>query len=318
MALHRWMIGTLIATAPILPAAGQRQSVDPGFRPIVVNPAYAGSSGPVVAIDEAHNNFHTMRGEYQPFAALLTLDGYHVTSLTTSIDAKSLERVDILVIANPRAEPLVSSAFSNAECSTLRTWVEHGGSLLLIADHPPYGWAAQELAGVFGIKLGMGWAYEPSGATITTQIVYTRANGGLGNHPILAGRDSSERINVVRAFTGESLTGPSDADVLLRLSPQAREAPLPADLDAAAEAAEAGLAPPASTGPVGGHSQGVALQVGKGRLVVLGEAGMFSAQAVTFPDSPERDFKVGMNVPGNDDKQLALNVLHWLSGLLAD
>jgi hypothetical protein len=26
--------------------------------------------------------------------------------------------------------------------------------------------------------------------------------------------------------------------------------------------------------------------------------------------------KIGMNVPGNDDRQLALNVLHWLSGLL--
>ena len=25
---------------------------------------------------------------------------------------------------------------------------------------------------------------------------------------------------------------------------------------------------------------------------------------------------MGMNVPGNDDKQYALNVMHWLSGLL--
>jgi hypothetical protein len=24
----------------------------------------------------------------------------------------------------------------------------------------------------------------------------------------------------------------------------------------------------------------------------------------------------GMNVPGNDDKQYALNLLHWLSGIL--
>jgi hypothetical protein len=26
--------------------------------------------------------------------------------------------------------------------------------------------------------------------------------------------------------------------------------------------------------------------------------------------------KMGMDVPGNDDRQYVLNVLHWLSGLL--
>jgi hypothetical protein len=56
---------------------------------------------------------------------------------------------------------------------------------------------------------------------------------------------------------------------------------------------------------------------GKGRVVVLGEAGMFSAQAVVFPPGQEgQNFKFGMNVPGTDDKQFALNVLHWLSGVI--
>jgi hypothetical protein len=27
---------------------------------------------------------------------------------------------------------------------------------------------------------------------------------------------------------------------------------------------------------------------------------------------------VGMNVPGNDNKQYVLNVMHWLSGLLKE
>jgi hypothetical protein len=27
---------------------------------------------------------------------------------------------------------------------------------------------------------------------------------------------------------------------------------------------------------------------------------------------------MGMNVPGNDNKQYALNVMHWLSGLLKE
>jgi len=52
--------------------------------------------------------------------------------------------------------------------------------------------------------------------------------------------------------------------------------------------------------------------LGKGRVVVLGEAAMMSAQVV----GPKGEGKMGMNAPGNDDRQFALNTLHWLSGLL--
>ena len=41
----------------------------------------------------------------------------------------------------------------------------------------------------------------------------------------------------------------------------------------------------------------------------MGEAAMFSAQVY-------EDFRFGMNTPGNDDRQFALNVMHWLSGAL--
>lgn len=44
--------------------------------------------------------------------------------------------------------------------------------------------------------------------------------------------------------------------------------------------------------------------------MVLGDAGMLTAQL------DDRGKRFGMNCPGIDDKQLALNVLHWLSGLL--
>jgi hypothetical protein len=38
---------------------------------------------------------------------------------------------------------------------------------------------------------------------------------------------------------------------------------------------------------------------------------------VTVPDgNTTRTFQLGMNVTGNDDRQFALNALHWLSGLL--
>jgi hypothetical protein len=60
-----------------------------------------------------------------------------------------------------------------------------------------------------------------------------------------------------------------------------------------------------------GRAQGLAVEVGKGRVVVLGEAGMLSAQRNGPGGSP-----VGMNFPGYDNRQLALNIMHWLSRLL--
>jgi len=62
--------------------------------------------------------------------------------------------------------------------------------------------------------------------------------------------------------------------------------------------------------PATGYSQGLAFELGKGRVVVLGEAGMLSAQL----DREGRPF--GMNVAGNENRQFVLNTMHWLSRLL--
>jgi len=58
------------------------------------------------------------------------------------------------------------------------------------------------------------------------------------------------------------------------------------------------------------RAQGVALSVGGGRVVILGEAAMMSAQ-LSGAEGSQRP--MGMNAPGSDDKQFALNILHWLS-----
>jgi hypothetical protein len=60
-----------------------------------------------------------------------------------------------------------------------------------------------------------------------------------------------------------------------------------------------------------GRAQGIALEFGKGRVVVLGEAAMLTAQ-IAGP----RNRKMGMNAPNNDDRQLALNIMHWLSRVM--
>jgi hypothetical protein len=81
--------------------------------------------------------------------------------------------------------------------------------------------------------------------------------------------------------------------------------------DAGAKGSSAATATIRHATPAAGRAQAVALTIGTGRIVVVGEAGMFSA--ITLKQPSGADLKVGMNLPGNDDKQFALNVLHWLS-----
>ena len=57
-------------------------------------------------------------------------------------------------------------------------------------------------------------------------------------------------------------------------------------------------------------AQGIALEFGIGRIVVLADAAMLTAQ------TGFRGYRFGMNVTGVDNKQLGLNIMHWLSGLL--
>lgn len=310
---------------PVVSVSAQQVS-DPDFDTSVARPAYP-AGGPVVVLDEAHANFHTADGRYRPFADLLRSDGYTVLAGETAFDAAALSGVDVLVIANalpPRGAAPGTQAVTDRESDAVRDWVRDGGSLLLIADHTPFGSAVDHLGQRFGVAMGKGWVwdYRESGDDITTQLVSSRENGRLGDHPLLRGRDASEEVTTLRSFSGQSLGVPPGASVLMRLSETAREAPSGSDLEAIGEALE-GDAPPGSfeaaveahSAPAGGRAQGVALTFGEGRVVVLGEAAMVSAQVATLTDPPVT-IRVGMNVPGYDNRQFLLNMLHWLSGLL--
>lgn len=57
-----------------------------------------------------------------------------------------------------------------------------------------------------------------------------------------------------------------------------------------------------------GWSQGAFMEFGNGRLVVFGEAAMFSSRLI-LPDG----FKVGFNnAHASQNAQLLLNIIHWL------
>lgn len=279
-------------------SGGSGQRSDPNFDTKVARPAYT-DTHPRVFFDEAHHNFHTTGGRYKPFADLVANDGYKVSPNGDPFTREDLAGAEVLVIANALgAEGMgqpgaTNSAFTDAECDAVRDWVRDGGSLLLITDHAPFGSAAESLAGRFGVGMSKGYTSDPANSEGgETWLVFNRTNTLLGDHPITAGRDESERVNRVQTFTGQSLKGPADSVAILKLG------------DSAFDEGDDGKPVKAA-----GRSQGLAFPFGKGRVVVLGEAAELSAQLIGSN-------RIGMNVPGLDNRQLALNVMHWLSGLL--
>jgi hypothetical protein len=115
----------------------------------------------------------------------------------------------------------------------------------------------------------------------------------LGDHPILRDQNESERVDRVLTFTGQSLEGPPGSVQLLKFADMAMDVGRDKRVSAA------------------GRAQGIAFKFGRGRVVVMGEACDLSAQVYGDPPVP-----MGMNVPGGDNRKLALNIVHWLSGLI--
>jgi hypothetical protein len=282
-----------------------QQIADPNFDTKVAQPVYK-KNGPKVLFDEAHHNFHTSSGRYQAFAGLITNDGYQVTPNKEKFSAAVLKQYDILVISNALGaedmdQPQANSpAFSDAESDAVRDWVKGGGALLLIADHAPIGGANQILADRFGVHMSKMYTRDQENSDKESNnpgfIIYTRESGRLADHPITRGRNDSERVNKIIAFTGQSLKGPPDGFAFMRLADSATD-----------------VMPNTNQAPVSaaGRAQGIAMRFGKGRVVFLGEAAMLSAQLI---GRDQRKF--GMNRPGIDNRQLALNIMHWLSGKL--
>lgn len=297
-------IATVVASVVIscAPAGGQ-QIADPGFNVRVDTPSYT-KSFPRVLFDEAHNNFHTSTGRYKPFADLIFSDGYQVSVNRRPFSKESLQTHKVLIIANALGaeemdeEGAAQSAFTDAEVKAVHDWVRGGGALLLIADHAPFGGAAEALAKQFGVSMSKGFVIdrEHSDSEGGGRLIFSRENKLLLDHPITHGRTDAERINRVITFTGQALKGPEGSVEFMKLGPAAVDIP-------SREAT--------NRIPVGGQAQGLAFKFGKGRVVIMGEAAMLSAQLA----GPQRG-PMGMNVPGSDNRQLALNIMHWLSGLL--
>jgi hypothetical protein len=309
LALPGWLVGVTLLAVATFPLAAQ-QVADTAFRPEVGPPRWPSDRGPHVVLDEAHHNFHTLSGRYLTFARLLRGDGFTVTPGRGPFTAAALSGVDVLVVANALNERNdvadewtlpTPSAFTSEEIDAVRSWVEGGGSLLLIADHMPFPGAAHELAAAFGFELLNGFALDSGVTAPRPPMVFRRSDGSLGDHPVTNGTDPAERVDSVATFTGEAFRAPAAATSLLTFGP--------GTLDLLPDTAWF-FHDDTPRVDVSGWSQGAVLPVGRGRVAVFGEAAMFSAQLAGPAERP-----MGMNAPvASGNPRFLLNLMHWLAG----
>lgn len=278
-----------------------------GYNPAIENPAYQEKQGPIVGVDEAHSNFHTATGRYAPFANLVTRDGYRVVRVKKRITKATLEHLDILVIANPIHQSNhrnwklpTPSAFTDKEIESIHQWIRSGGSLFLIADHMPFPGGAGKLAEAFGFTFSNGFAYFPKrGPNRGDTFQY---GAGLKESPVTIGRSQSERVKKMVTFTGSAFRVPEDAMPILVFPKKSvsKEPDIAWKFNKRTKEVD-----------ISGWHQGALLKVGDGRIAVFGEAASFTAQLA----GPQKR-RMGMAAPhANQNYQMLLNTMHWLSDL---
>ncbi len=282
-----------------------QQTGDHTFVPPIGEQAFAEGQGPVVVIDEAHHNYHTAEGRYRTFAEFLR--GHHCTVLpgTQPLSLPVLSSADIYVIANALGERNVEdwslpvqNAFTTEEVDALALWVREGGSLFLIADHMPFPGAIDSLALRFGIRFSNGFAwYEGKPGR---GMMFIRMHQTLQPHWITDTPLDGSRVDSVVTFTGSAFRIEGEHKPILSFGGRM----FSVEPDSA-------WVFPANTRRVGieGWRQGAALTYGRGRIVVFGEAAMFTAQ-----HSGDRRIPMGMNsVEGSRNAPLLINIIRWLA-----
>jgi hypothetical protein len=279
-----------------------QQVADTLYSPHIEQPAYKIGIGSVVLLDEAHNNFHTLSGRFKPFAKILEKDGYTVLPSSAPFTTDALSKGKILVIANAlhasnreQWNLPTPSAFTDEEIEIVNTWVKDGGSLFLIADHMPFPGAAEKLAASFGFKFYNGFAVQRGGKDIFT------IDKGLMPSTLTKGRNEKEIVTSLQTFGGQAFEIPGDAVPVIILSE---------DFEVKIPQAAWQFSKETETVDGKGLAQGAYMNYGKGRLVIFGEAAMFTAQL-------HGRNKMGMNVKSaSQNAQFLLNTIHWLDGIV--
>ena len=281
---------------------------DSSFNANVVYPKFKKGYGPKILIDAGHNNFAVELGLTKPLFDVASSDGYQIKIDSMQFTKEYLSNYNIVVIwpAMPfkfgsKNQVTDEITFTIDELDALHDWVSNGGSLLMFSEHAPIDKSVTPLFNKFGIQLSTGIVVDSVNSDTPIEmpswnhsfLKFTSTNGLLNTeHSITKGEKKNERISNILTHGGGGLTGDGYTNIL-KLSSSAM------------------IKKWNGTMPTGTpNSQCLAGNVGKGKLVALGDCNGFTAMII---ESGEYKLSSGMQVSGYDWKQFVLNTLHWLS-----
>jgi hypothetical protein len=296
-------------------------------------PGHGQHSIPILLYDEAHHN-HPSAGPINALLDIARSAGVEVRIGRRPLDEELTSRPQVLIVSGampvPRDDffarfsgaPGAAMAaywmddrmvFSDVEVRAVVDWIMAGGSLLLIIDHAPQGAAAGNLVRGLGADVRNGFTWDglflPPGyvagdgtrAGRTSNILFSRETGRIGDHPITAGSSDRTKVNAVATYVGTSIQGPLGSTPLWVLSDSATDyfRPWPDGPEYRISAA--------------GRSQAVAYELGEGRVVIVGEAGALMQDP--FGNEPPADPAhpgIGLDYVHADNRVFAENLISWL------
>ena len=256
---------------------------------------------PTILIDDMHDNVTLTKGwDFISLFNLFSNDGFKVIRGRAKFSEESLAKVNVVVIAG--------GVLDKEESLILNNWIRNGGALLALAHHDGKDLYFEYLKSL-GVQTLEIEATQDSlhgllrdGFTNNPAYIYFSAEEKmLGSHPIIKGRNSSETVKRVQTFGSSTIIGPPGSINLLPLSKSS--------VDFMSIDTRVISRVPVKT--KGMRSHGIAFNFGKGKVVVTDA---WALKALIF--EPSERGRMGMNTPGNDNKQFALNIVRWLTGYL--
>ena len=312
------LVNMMIFSLLTSPWVKAQETNDREFKFEIRNPAFPQQKGPVVCIDEAHHNVHTIDKLFAPFVQVMRADGFQPIPLKGVIDGTSLSQCNVLILGNGQANDMQSSkfwtyphvsAYSSLEINSMVRWIRSGGNLLLFADHSPAAGSASGLAALLGVQLLNGWANVTSQGQASHPEVIHRSDGAMSDHPILAGRAKGEQINSLATYGSAAFYHSEFIKPILTFGQGANALVYLGDMGQRLSEI------PQTEWPrynIEGWLMGGSREWGEGRIVIFGDVTACTAQIIG-----SEELTVGMNHSENSQNHLfCLNMLRWLARAL--
>lgn len=303
------IIPSIIVLALVLPSkASVSSESDP--------PTATDKSHPLIVFDQGHHNYGIDESDHV-IEQFLSEYGFIVRQDTELITRRGLEGVDVFHTSNALAAENVDhwalptpSAFTPDEIRILLSWVREGGSLLVVIEHMPMGGSYGALATALGLDVSNGFAvdetllssYSSDIISDAGDLLFRRREGSLADHPIMNGQTPFGPIDHLATNTGSAFRLPAQGLSLITFD--SNVVSLEPDVSWVFDDDTTRVS-------VAGWSQAGVIELGNGRVVVLGDNFLISAPAYLEPPYVHDENNEAER--GAHNHQFTLNLYRWLS-----